>query len=78
MSDASSYAALAICEAILLTLVEERIVDRDKVLGLLEDAIEAHANSDPAASDRAAHQGAAKLIDEIIISLGAVIDGKRR
>ena len=74
MSDPASYAALAVCESILLTLVEERVVDRDKVQELLEDAIETHITADPAASDPAERRKAARLIEEIIISLSAVAD----
>lgn len=77
MNDAAASAALTICEAILLTLVEERIIDRDRIQEILEDAIEAQSLPNRATSNDATREKAARLIEEIVISLNAVMDRKQ-
>ncbi len=77
MNNAAASAALTICEAILLTLVEEEVVDRDRIQEILEDAIEAHSASNPDDPDRATRENAARLIEKIVISLNAVLDRKQ-
>ncbi len=77
MNDAAASAALTICEAILLTLVEEKIIDRDRIQEILEDAIEAHSLSNRIDPDDATRENAKKLIEEIVISLNAIVDRKQ-
>ncbi|WP_316977053.1 hypothetical protein [Shumkonia mesophila] len=77
MNDAAASAALTICEAILLTLVEEKVIDRDRIQEILEDAIEAHTAAARRGPDRATREKAARLIEEIIISLNAIADRKQ-
>lgn len=75
-NNAAGLAALATCETILLALVEDGVVDRDKVQEMLEDAIEAHAAAASAAKDRPLHEKAARLIEELVISLNAARSGE--
>ena len=70
-SSAAGLAALSICEAILLTLIEEGLVDRDRIQELLEDALEGHLAPSPNKTDADAHERAAMLIEQIVISLNA-------
>jgi len=71
---AAGLAALSICESILLSLVEERIVDRDQVLEYLEDAFEMHSAATEVLPDHEAQKKAAKLIEQIAISLNAIAE----
>lgn len=77
MNDAAASAALTICEAILLTLVEEKIIDRDRIQEILEDAVEAHLLSNRIDPDNATREKAARLIEEIVISLNGIVDRKQ-
>lgn len=77
MNDAAASAALTICEAILLTLVEEKIIDRDRIQEILEDALEAQSILSQAESTEATREKAARLIEEIIISLNGIVDRKQ-
>jgi hypothetical protein len=72
---APALAALSICEAVLLTLVEENVLGRDMVQEILEDAVETHLVHAPKGSDQEPHRKAARLIEEIIITLNAVSEG---
>ncbi len=77
MNDAAASAALTICEAILLTLVEEKVIDRDRIQEILEDAIEASSTSGPVDPNDATREEAARLIEEIVISLNAIVERKK-
>lgn len=77
MNNAAASAALSICEAILLTLVEEKIIDRDRVQEILEDAMEAQSASNRVDPDDGTREKAARLIEEIVISLNAIVDRKQ-
>ncbi|MBE0529808.1 MAG: hypothetical protein IH626_03215 [Rhodospirillales bacterium] len=77
MNDAAASAALTICEAILLTLVEEKVIDRDRIQEILEDAIETHLNSKPVDPNDVSREKAARLIEGIVISLNAIVDQKQ-
>ena len=66
VSGAAGHAALAICESILLSLTENKIIDQAEARAILEDAAAAHRNSIPLLADGAAHEKAASLIDEIL------------
>ena len=63
VSGAAGHAALAICESMLLSLTENKIIDQAEARAILEDAAAAHRNSVPLLADGAAHDEAAALID---------------
>jgi hypothetical protein len=65
VSNAAGHAALAICESMLLSLTENKIIDEAEVRAILEDAAAAHRNAIPLA-DAAAPDEAATLIEAII------------
>ncbi len=68
VSGAAGHAALAICESMLLSLTENKIIDRAEARAILEDAAAAHRNSMPLVTDggTAAHEEAASLIETIL------------
>ncbi len=68
VSGTAGYAALAICESILLSLSENKIIDEAEIKAILGDAAAAHRNSTPLATDVdvAAHEEAALLIEAIL------------
>ena len=67
-SGAAGHAALAICESMLLSLTENKIIDQAEARAILEDAAAAHRNSMPLLTDggAAAHEEAATLIEAIL------------
>ena len=73
-NNAAGLAALSICESILLSLIEERIIDRDRILEYLEDALEMHTAAMEALPGQEAHKKAARLIEQISISLNAIAE----
>ena len=66
ISGTAGNAALAICESMLLSLSENKIIDQAEARAILEDAAAAHRNAVPLLADGAAHEQAAALIDEIL------------
>ena len=68
VSGAAGHAALAVCEAMLLSLTENKIIDEAEARAILEDAAAAHRNSIPLVTDggAAAHEEAASLIEAIL------------
>jgi hypothetical protein len=68
VSGAAGHAALAICESMLLSLTENKIIDGAEARAILTDAAAAHRNSIPLLTDggTAAHEEAASLIDTIL------------
>jgi hypothetical protein len=68
VSGAAGHAALAICESMLLSLTENKIIDQAEARAILEDAAAAHRNSIPLVTDpgAAAHEDAASLIETIL------------
>jgi hypothetical protein len=68
VSGAAGHAALAICESMLLSLTENKIIDAIEVRAILEDAAAAHRNSMPLVTDgrSAAHEEAASLIETML------------
>jgi hypothetical protein len=66
ISGAAGHAALAICESMLLSLTENKVIDAAEARAILQDAAAAHRNSIPLLADGAAHEQAASLIDEIL------------
>ena len=51
VSGAAGHAALAICESMLLSLTENKIIDEAEARAILEDAAAAHRNSVPLLAD---------------------------
>jgi hypothetical protein len=68
ISGAAGHAALAICESMLLSLSENKIIDDSEARAILEDAAAAHRNSIPLVTDggAAAHEEAAALIETML------------
>jgi hypothetical protein len=68
VSGAAGHAALAICESMLVSLTENKIIDATEARAILEDAAAAHRNSIPLLTDgaAAAHDEAASLIETIL------------
>jgi hypothetical protein len=68
VSSAAGHAALAICESMLLSLTENKIIDETEARAILEDAAAAHRNSIPLVTDGGTtdHEEAALLIDTIL------------
>ena len=68
VSGAAGHAALAICESMLLSLTENKILDQAEARAILADAAAAHRNSIPLLADGggAAHEEAAALIEALL------------
>ena len=68
VSGAAGHAALAICESMLLSLTENKIIDGAEARAILTDAAEAHRNSIPLVIDggATAHEEAATLIEALL------------
>lgn len=63
---AAGLAALSICEAILLSLTENAIIDEAEAKAILTDAAEAHRGAAPLADGAGGdHREAASLIEAI-------------
>lgn len=69
---AAGLAALAICESILLSLTDNRVIDATEAKVILEDAATAHREAAGLAADGNDHAGAATLIESIIRGGNAV------
>jgi hypothetical protein len=68
VSGAAGHAALAICESMLLSLTENKIIDNSEARAILADAAAAHRNSIPLVTDggTVAHEDAARLIETML------------
>jgi hypothetical protein len=68
VSGAAGHAALAICESMLLSLTENKIIDEAQAKAILADAAAAHRHSIPLVVDggAAAHEEAASLIEAML------------
>ena len=68
VSGAAGHAALAICESMLLSLTENRIIDETEARAILADAAAAHRHSIPLVTDGSAtaHDAAATLIEALL------------
>ena len=69
---AAGFAALAICESLLLALTELKVLDVKDTNGVLEDAAAAHREVPAASADAAVHKAAASLIEQIILDRNAI------
>ena len=66
VSGAAGHAALAICESMLVSLTENKIIDGAEAKSILADAAATHRHSIPLEVDGAAHEEAASLIEAIL------------
>jgi hypothetical protein len=66
ISGAAGHAALAICESMLVSLTENKIIDGAEAKAILADAAAAHRHSIPLVTDGAAHDEAAALIEAML------------
>jgi predicted metal-dependent phosphotriesterase family hydrolase len=66
VSGSAGHAALAICESMLLSLTENKIIDKAEAKSILADAAAAHRNAIPLMTDGTAHDEAAALIEAIL------------
>ena len=67
--DATGYAALAICESMLLAMTETKVMSEAEATAVLQDAAAAHRNALPSAGNPNFHERAAAII-ELILSRG--------
>ena len=72
VSGAAGHAALAVCESILLSLTENKIIDKAEARAILADAAAAHRHSIPLGRDGTAHEEAATLIEALLKSGNSV------
>ena len=72
---AAGLAALAICESLLLSLTDNKLIDRAEALAILGDAATAHRNAAALGANSANHDGAADLIDLIATTGNSVQRG---
>ena len=63
---AAGLAALAICESMLLSLTESKLLGTGEARSILEDAATANRNAIPMASDGTNHEAAARVIELIL------------
>jgi hypothetical protein len=63
---AAGLAALAICESLLLSLTENKVLGAGEARAILEDAAAAHRNAIPLASDGTNHEAVARVIELIL------------
>lgn len=76
-SNRAGHAALAICESMLLSLTENKIIDGTEAKAILKDAAAAHRNAILAlteGSSTAVHEDAAVLIEAILNGSNSVRD----
>lgn len=67
-SAAAGFAALSICESLLLALGELKILGENDVRGILEDAVATHRGAVDTTKDAALHADAATLIEQLLAS----------
>ena len=66
VSDVSGTAALAICELLLLSLNDRKIIPEREILGILKDAAAAHENVSDVDGNADLHKAVAALIHRIL------------
>ncbi len=63
---AAGLAALSICESLLLSLTENKVIDAAEARVILEDAATAHRGAVPLETDGKPHAEAAAIIELIL------------
>lgn len=66
LTDVSGTAALSICEALLLALNDRKVLPEAEIVGILEDAADAHTNIPDGDPKAALHAAVAALINSIL------------
>jgi hypothetical protein len=66
VSDAAGHAALAICESLLLSLTDSKVIDQGEAKAILADAAAAHRSAISLSTNGTAHDQAATLIEAIL------------
>jgi hypothetical protein len=68
VSGAAGHAALAICESMLLSLTDSKVIDGAEAKAILADAAAGHRNAIPLVTDGSAeaHTEAATLIEALL------------
>jgi len=69
---ASGLAALSICESLLTSLQELKIIGAHEAVDILKDASSAHHQATIAADAPKAHRAAAAVIDRMIVGKNSV------
>jgi hypothetical protein len=62
----SGLAALSICESLLLALSDLKVLSRQDVSGVLEDAATAHRNATGTPQEIEGHRAVAAIIDRVL------------
>ncbi|WP_299893123.1 hypothetical protein [uncultured Ruegeria sp.] len=70
--DFSGMAALAICEALLLAMNDNKVLPEHEIMGILRDAAKTHENAAGTDNEIEAHLAVAVLINRIIASGNSV------
>lgn len=73
--NAAGLAALSICESLLLSLTDLKIIEGGEAKSILEDAAAAHRGAIVESLNPDAHQAAADVIDRIIKGSNSVRHG---
>lgn len=64
--EAAGFAALSICESLLLALNDRGILPEREIVGILRDAASAHENAPIGVGSAEMHKAVAALINKII------------
>jgi hypothetical protein len=65
-SNAAGLAALSICESLLLSLTDLKIIESAEAISILQDAAAAHRGASAEAKEPQPHHDAADVIERII------------
>ena len=69
---ASGLAALSICESLLLAMGDLKVMNENQVMGVMNDAADAHRNAVGSVKDKALHLEVVAILDRIIASGNSV------
>lgn len=68
-TDHAGMAALSICEALLLAIIDHKLLPDREIAGVLRDAAAAHENAAGDAVELAMHQRVADLINGVMAAI---------
>ncbi|RUR28343.1 hypothetical protein ELY33_14180 [Vreelandella andesensis] len=66
LNDYQGMAALSICESLLLAMNDQKLLSQSAIVGILQDAANAHEHAAGLDSEPSAHLAVAALINGII------------
>ena len=72
MNDVAGHAALAICESLLLALIDLKVIAEQDTRDLLRDAAAAHRGAAPDARSPEMHEAVAAIIEHILAGKNSV------